>query len=157
MDTSSPFPTYIAYSVGYLTDLDLIEWAVGYVPSSEHFADDVDLIELASLNTKESRCVARAGPLLKSFVTRLWPAFRLDGAKTERYAKLYLKRKLEQYLAEMCNPNDVCRMVHPIQKVFDFPSWLGSMYDACNGIEPDAAATDHGHFVQAVGETLEAL
>lgn len=93
MDTSSPLPTYIAFSVSYLTDLDLIAWAVGYVPASEHFSDDVDLIELASLSTSDPWDMERAGPLLKSLVTRLWPAFRLDGAKTEQYAKLYLKRK----------------------------------------------------------------
>lgn len=28
-------------------------------------------------------------------------------------------------------------MISPIEQAYDFPDWLGAMYDACDWIEPD--------------------
>ena len=92
MKTDSSLPTYIAYEVGYLIYGDLIEWANEYLPDSEYFSDDPDLIELMSINTTVKSEVEKAGTRLKNFIDKLWPEFNLNSSKAEIYAKKYFAR-----------------------------------------------------------------
>ena len=157
MDISSPLPAYIAYSVGYFDDRDLIAWVVEYLPTSEYFSDDPHLVELARLNPKQAQSVETAGGLLEAFVAKRWPGFDPRSPKSEFYAKGYFRRRLEEYLAETCTPWQVCRMIDPIEQIFDFPEWLGSMYDDCDWIEPDTQPSECRHLEDAVTQTLKAL
>jgi len=78
MHIDSPLPTYIAYEVGYYNDSDLINWAIEYLPNSEYFSDDPDLIELMSINHKVVLMTATMEP----FDDRLMepPCDRVNGA-----------------------------------------------------------------------------
>ncbi len=93
MKIESPLPAHIAYSCGYFDDLDLISWAVEYVPKSEHFSEDPYLVELTRINTKQLATVQTAGDLLRKFIMKLWPEFELGCAKSEHYTKLLLQRE----------------------------------------------------------------
>ena len=142
MKNKSPLPTYIAYEVEFYRDKDLVEQAIKYVPESEYFEDNHNLIELAALNTKDSRQTETAGLLLSKFVYSQWPEFDLKGEKAEVYAKNYFKYRLQQYIDHSCKPYDLCRMVSPIEQLYDFPVWLGNMYNACDWIEPETNSED---------------
>jgi hypothetical protein len=154
MKIDSPLPTYIGYEVGYFTDTDLVDWAVQYLPTSEYFSDDPDLVELASINEKNKFEVEKAGDHLRAFVKKQWPDYSLKNNKAEIYAKKYLKSRLREYLAGQCSPYEVCRMVTPIEQVFDFPKWLGNMYNACDWIEPNTSRADCKHLDSEIEKTI---
>jgi hypothetical protein len=155
MKIESPLPTYIAYEVEYLDDRNLIEWAVEYMPTSEYFNDDFDLIELLSTNTKSIRDVEKAGSYLSSFIHRQWPEFNLKGSKAEHYAKRFFHQRMKQYLEGKCRPYDVCKMISPIEQLYDFPNWLGNMYNACDWIEPETRPADCRHLEAEIEKALK--
>ena len=158
MNTESPLPTYIAYSIGFYDDRDIVDWALSYLPTSEHFSDDPDLLEIAWINTKQVRDVEAAGKHLKKFIEKMWPEYEFEGnAKAEYYARSYFKQRLESYADGKCTPWMVCRMISPIEHYFDFPDWLGGMYDACDWIEPNTTPIDCRHLEEAVIQTLKEL
>lgn len=155
MKVESPLPTHIAHEVEYLDDRGLIEWAVKYLPTSEHFGYDSDLIELMSINTKNIREVEKAGAYLSSFISRQWPEFNLKGSKAEFYAKKFFRQRMEQYLDGKCRPYDVCKMISPIEQLYDFPEWLGNMYNACDWIEPETQPADCRHLEGEIEQALK--
>ena len=155
MKIDSPLPTYIAYEVGYFTDTDLIKWIIEYLPNSEYFNDDSNLIELMSINTKVKSEVEKAGTCLRYFIVKQWPEFNLKSSKGEIYAKKYFKRRLKEYLTAQCRPYDVCKMISPIEQIFDFPNWLGNMYNACDWIEPETLPADCRHLESEIIKTLK--
>ena len=158
MDTESPLPTYIAYSVGFYDDRDLIDWVLAYLPASEHFSNDPDLQEIGWINTKQVREIENAGKILDNFVQKMWPGYELKGnSKAEHYAKRCFKRRLESYVEGDCSPWMVCRMISSIEHYFDFPDWLGGMYNACDWIEPNTPRVDCRHLEDAVIQTLKGL
>lgn len=155
MKTNSPLPTYIAYSVGYFDDADIVNWVQGYLPTSEHFSDNSTLLEMAWINPKDPRSVETAGTLLEQFVAENWPGYDLNNAKAELYAKRYFTHRLKSYLDGNVSPWLVCRMVSPIENLYDFPVWLGKMYDACDWIDQSTKLQDCPHLRDMVQETLE--
>ncbi len=118
MKIDSPIPTYIGYEVNYFTNEDLIKWVIEYLPVSEYFNNDSDLVELISLNTKDKLQVEKAGVCLTNFVCKQWPEFKVNNSKAEIYAKKYFKARLKEYLAGQCRPYDVCKMINPIEHVW---------------------------------------
>jgi len=154
MNTGSPLPTHIAYEVGYLNDRELVNWAVGYLPTSEYFSEDLDLIELVSINEKQAREIEKAGDILSKFIIRQWPEFQLSGSKSEHYAKKFFYERLREYLEGGCRLYDVCRMISPIEQIFDFPDWLGNMYNACDWIEPDSKPVNCRYLESEIEQVL---
>lgn len=155
----SPISIYLAYNIGFYSDLDIVEWAVAYFPNNEHFSDDEQLIEIVSINTKQPREVENAGKILEKFIFKIWPEFSFDSEKTEIYAKRYFKKRLNEYLEGKCEPYDVCKMINPIEDILHFPSWLGDMYNACDWIEPGDKLNgkQSRYFNNEVKETLKRL
>ena len=142
MKINSPLPTYIGFEICYYSNLDLVQWAIKYLPASEHFSNDEDLIELASINEGIKDEIDKAGIYLKAFIDKQWPGFSSGNEKAEIYAKNYFKARLRQYLSGDCAPYDVCKMVTPIEQVYDFPKWLGNMYNDCDWIEPKTKSSE---------------
>ena len=155
MKIESPLPTYIGYEVGFFNDQDLIEWAIKYLPNSEYFSDDQYLVELVSINIKKKFEVEKAITYLKVFINKQWPEFILNSEKSEIYAKKYFKIKLQKYLLGECKPYDVCKMINPIEEIFDFPNWLGNMYNACDWVELETKSVDCRHLESEVENTLK--
>ena len=155
MKIDSPLPTYIAYKVGYFTDSDLIEWANAYLPNSIYFTDNPDLIELMLINTKVKNELEKAGTCLKNFIDKQWPKFNLSSSKAEMYAEKFFMSRLKEYLADRCRLYDVCKMISPIEQIYDFPDWLGNMYNACNWIEPETLPADCKYLEPEIEKTLK--
>jgi hypothetical protein len=68
-----------------------------------------------------------------------------------------LRRACERYLAGEIPPYDLCRLVSPIEQVFDFPRWLGNLYNACDWIEPETKREDVPHLEDEVTAMLAGL
>ncbi|MGF1688869.1 hypothetical protein L4C36_19670 [Photobacterium japonica] len=155
MKIESPVSAYIAFEIEYLDDRDLIEWAVNYLLTSEYSIDDIDLIALLSINTKDISDVEKAGSYLSSFISRQWPEFSLKGSKAEGYAKKLFHHRLKQYLAGKCRPYDVCKMICPIEQLYDFPEWLGNLYNACDWLEPGTQPADCRYLEAEIEQVLK--
>jgi len=155
MKVESPLPAHIAYEAGFFDDIELIDWAVKYLPSSEYFEDNSYLLDLVSINTKNNREVEKAGEYLSGFIASQWPEFNIKGNKAEFYAKKYFHKRMKQYLNGECRPYDVCKMISPIEQLYDFPSWLGNMYDACDWVEPTTQPSDCRHLEGEIEQTLK--
>lgn len=151
----SPVPTFIAYSVGYFTNSDLLRWALEYLPTDEHFHDDAILTKITRLNAKQTEQVERSGSILREFIHRQWPGFSMKAPKPELYANKYFRRRLQEYLDEECTPWEVCRMVNPIEQIYGFPDWLGNMFNACDWVEPNWVASNCRHLEDEVRTTLD--
>ncbi len=131
-----PLSCWIAYQIGYFDDHDLVSWAVDYAQNAPSYSDSRDLVELMSLNPKRRESVEKAGPLMARFVESMWPSFDLQSPGAVAQAQEWLSKRLKQYIDGQCEPWDLCRMVPALEHVFDFPPWIGDLYDACDWVEP---------------------
>ena len=156
MDISSPLPAYIAYSVGYLDDRDLIAWAVEYLPTSEYFSEDPHLVQLSRLDTKQDEIVETAGGLLAAFVAERWPDFDPHSPKSEMYAQGYFRRGLKEYLAETRTPWRVCRMIDRMRETYGLPEGLRSIQSDHERIKPDTQPSECPHLREAIEKSLSA-
>ncbi|MCP4990235.1 MAG: hypothetical protein GY928_30610 [Colwellia sp.] len=155
MKIESPLPAHIAHEVAYFDDIALVAWAEKYLPRSEYFGEDVDLLELLSINKKSKREVEKAGVCLSVFISRQWPEFNIKGSKAEKYAKIFFHQRMQEYLNGECRPYDVCKMISPIEQLYDFPSWLGNMYNACDWVEPETEPADCRHLEGEIESALK--
>ena len=153
----SPLPTYIGYSIEYYSNQYLVDWAPVHAKDNPFLLDNEFFIQLVSINSKLPSDVELAGNYLESFINDFWPEFDLSNTKAEGYAKRYFAKRLKQYLNEECSPYEICRMISPLEQIYDFPKWLGDMYDACDWVEPKHKHVDARHLEKTVEETLNDL
>ncbi len=48
-------------------------------------------------------------------------------------------------------------MINPIEQIYDFPKWLGNIYNACEWIEPDTLPVDCKHLEDEIKDCLNKL
>ena len=157
MDTDSPLPIWIAHELSYLDDQGLIEWAVREVPKFDWHADNEILLELISLNPGRRESREQAGPILKRFIDSMWPEFDIRSPKATRYAQMWFGKRLREYIDGECDPWYLCRMVSPIEQIYDYPDWLGGLYDACDWLDPDSQSRDCPHLADEARVVLFGL
>lgn len=154
MKIDSPIKAYIAHTISFFTDRDLVIWAEKYITDNQPFGDNPDLLELAAINATNVLEITRASTYLSNFVARQWPDFDIAGPEAEQSAKRLFQQRLQQYLADDCRPYDVCKMIVPIELTYDHPGWLGSLYDACDGIEPETTPAECRHLKAEIRKAL---
>ena len=155
MEISKPSQAYVALSISYWSNEDVIEWATQGLSKS---ADDQDLEllkEIAWLNSKQKLQVDKAGKFLESYISEKGSDFEFF--KYEEDAKQMLSNRIQQYLNGECPPYGLCQMVSPIEHCFDSPNWLGDLYNSCDWCEPNSHHSDFRHLEQTAKEVLNAL
>jgi len=133
---NSPLEIYVGYFIDYYDELAVVDWAANYFEGSSLHSQVDTFIELMCINIKQQRELERAVNLLAAFVRDHWPDFKIAGPEAEAIANAYFRERLEQYLVHECSPWDVCKLINPIEQIYDFPAWLGNMYNQCDWIEP---------------------
>ncbi len=151
----TPAQAYIAFQIGYLDAASAIEWAVKAASDDPKYWQHPDFAELASFNPNRMQECEGVGERLARIVGTFAPDFQ--AANEELFAKKLFRARLEDYVAETCTPWQVCRMVTAIENVFDYPDWLGNMYNACDWIEPDTMPVDCRPLLVEVSDTLKHL
>ena len=154
MEISSPSEAYVAWSISYWRDVDVIDWAIRKLSNSN--SDEVEdlLQEIAWINTKQKREIQKAGLMLQSYVLKDKEKFQFSAF--EKDAKQMLADRIQQYLNGDCHPYHLCQMVDPIEQCFDFPSWLGDLFSSCDWCEPDSNPSDY-HLEETAKRVLNAL
>lgn len=140
----SPTEVFVARSIEYCDDMDILNW-VRETTHLDRFSEDHLVTELLSTNNKVKEQLDQVEPKFKYLIKKYWPDFQINHIDSELIAKSLFVERLGDYLAGKCNPWDICRMVGPIENFYDFPRWLGDMYNACDWIEPDAKPCDNRH------------
>jgi len=124
------------YELGVVKELQLIEWACAILSGDDAIAKDQDLIRLAGLLPSVRAEIEMAGEYFRRLIQRHFPEFRLRSPEGVQLAREILKRRCEEYVDGRIAPYDLCALVSPIEQHFDFPVWLGNLYNACDWVEP---------------------
>lgn len=155
MNISSPSQAYVALTISYWSNADVIEWAVQRLQCSSSDGTEDKIQDIAWINTKQKHEVEKAGELLESYIHK--DGGNLKFSNYENDAKQMLSHRIQQYLNGDCQPYDLCQMVSPIEHFYDFPDWLGDLYNSCDWCEPDSHPSDFRHLEKTANEVLNAL
>jgi hypothetical protein len=150
----SPKEIWVAFQVGIVDEKALVEWACNALVSMVPLVDHRTALALASLSKEEA---GGAAELMRELVCHADPAFDLRSSEGERIAKAELRRQCERYLAGEIRPYELCRLVTPIEHLFDFPDWLGALYNVCDWIEPETPREEVPHLEEEVRRRYRAL
>ena len=141
----NPTSVFIGYEISYFSNEEVISWAINYFSVNDYYLDEPSVLGLVSINTKLKFEIEKAGNYLSEFVHKTLPNFDIKDSESEELAKKYFETRLKEYLDSNCTPHDVCKMISPIEQIYDFPNWIGDMYNSCDWIEPETKPTDCRH------------
>ncbi|MER9234213.1 hypothetical protein NKI56_19300 [Mesorhizobium sp. M0622] len=91
---------------------------------------------------------------LKSLVVRRFPDFDDRSAEASDIARKVFLRRISTYLQGELDPFDICRMVFPIEQKYDFPVWLGGVFDACDWMHESTTREQSTHLREAIEQIL---
>ena len=152
-----PTDALLAHRVGYFGDDELFVWATEYAAEHPELDHESAIFELLWLDPKmANREDNRLEALISAFAREYEPAFKVDGHQAEATAQHLFRTRLQDYLNDQCRPWDVCRMIGPIEDLFD-PDWLGGMWNACDWIDSLTAPADCRYLEDAIRECLSNL
>lgn len=152
----TPAQALIAREIEYWTDGDVLAWAEDYAQSNDVWNSEA-FTDLISLNAKQPGEVEKAHSLLTRFVAEENPTFSFRASTSEHQARLFLLDRLKSYIEEKCRPYDLCKMAGAIENTFDFPDWLGELWNACDWIEPETQPSNCRHLQAYARELSDAL
>ena len=151
----SPTNAFLAHRINYFNDNELLDWAEEHAGLNCDVNSDSSLFQILWLNRKTVHRDARLGQLIESHALDFDPGFDIKGASAEIVARRLFEARLQAYLDEQCLPWDVCKMINPIEELFDFPSWLGDMYNLCDWIEPETQPVECRHLEHGIRKHLD--
>jgi hypothetical protein len=137
----SPSEVLVAYEIQYFDEPRLLAWAQEYAAAHRDLPAESPLFEL--LWQKPEGDTSSFRRFLSDFVETQAPGFDPKSPGGEDCARSLFTSRLKEYLSAECQPWDVCRMITPIEQLYDFPAWLGRMYDVCDWVEPTSTRDAH--------------
>ena len=152
----SPTEIFLARSIEYCNDLDVLDWARSS-PQLHGFVDADDAYELLTINSKRADQLRQVPVVLENLIRKYAPNFHLSDPSAEAKARALFEARLRDYVDESCRPWDVCSMVSPIEQLFDYPDWLGNMYNLCDWLGPSTEPVDCRHLMDGIKAHLSEL
>lgn len=143
----------LAFAIRHLTALELITAVESLVAANEELQGTEAVMEIVRLNRKQQTAVDRAPDLLRAYLVANPTPPENRPRSLEECGKAVLKARLERYRDSSDLPVTVCRMVSLIEDKFDYPAWLGELYNVCDWCEEDSSRENF----RAVGEEAERL
>ena len=137
----------IERQLNMISDVDAVRWAVDALVDDAQFASDPAIVELASLPTAKPRQCESSLNLLRKAVSRASPQFDTSSLQAETHARVTFRALCAKLVAGEVRPYDLCKVVTPIEDLFDFPRWLGDFYNHCDWCEPQHTAADFPHLI----------
>ena len=151
----NPCQLLVEYELGVAKDAKLIEWACEILLGDEMIAKDQDTITLAGLAPNVRAEIEMAGEYFRRLIQRYFPEFRLRSPEGAQLAREILRRRCEEYVDGRIAPYDLCALVSSIEQHFDFPVWLGNLYNACDWVEPSTKREEVLYLVEEAKRTRE--
>ena len=150
----SPTDAFVAHRIEFINGSELLDWAEEHARLNSDIDSESTLFQMIRLNRKTLRGDAQLGQLIGSYALEFDPTFDIKSASAELVARRLFESRLRDYLDERCRPWDVCKMISPIEQLFDFPNWLGDMFNLCDWIEPETRPGDCRHLGHGIREHL---
>ncbi len=126
----------VEYTVGLATETEVIRRAEVLLESPPIDDSLDDLCELASLPAESPRHSDRAGALLERAVLAANPDFSSSSSEAEFHARSKLRELCARALRHECRPYDLYLAVQLIEDQFEFPEWLGDLWNHCDWTDP---------------------
>jgi len=135
----SPGEIYVLFILDSITGQEIIDWATEYYSANNQYILKESIFEIASLSKRDEEEIDEAGKLLKQLIEKHFPDFE---EQKELMAIEILNVKCQQLLEGNLKPYEVCRLIAPIEQEFNFPKWLGNLYNVCDWCEPNTVPND---------------
>ena len=148
--------TLIATSIEYCDRVELLEW-VRSSGALDKVAGDPDVAMSRSTNHERKDQMDLVVPTFERIATEQFAETILSDAAAEHFARHLFECRLQEYLEKKCTPWQVCRMISPIESQFDFPDWLGDMYNTCDWVEPCTSRADCRWLYDGVSKHLQRM
>jgi hypothetical protein len=151
---SDPQRRLIERELEMVSDADLVRWAMSAIEHDPQLASQPDIVELASLPTSNPRKCESAGMLLRRAVLDSDADFDISSREAEAHARAAFLILCEKFVGSEMRPYDLCKMVSPIEQLFDFPEWLEDFFNACDWCEPESTRGDFDHLVEYAAQYI---
>ncbi|CAN7513945.1 hypothetical protein [Mesorhizobium sp. LjRoot246] len=150
-----PITVLVAREIEAISDTDILGWANRH-KASEAYAEDADYLQLRRSNPRNATSIENTRGHLLSLIARHFPGFNERSKEAEQIARKLFLRRLQAYLEGEIKPSDICCMVSPIEHRYDFPAWLGDLFNACDWLDERATPEQLPHLRNAIEQTLAA-
>lgn len=137
-----PCHMLVEYELNELTDAQFIEWACDALSGDDSIATDPTVADLAALRPQIKTDLELASRYFHQMVHRHFPDFTLQSPDAVRWAQEILKCRCDDYLQGSITPKTFCNLVSLIEVRFDYPSWLGDLYHACDWVDEGTKCQD---------------
>ena len=154
---TNPCQLLVEYELGVVKDAQLIEWACEALSGDGAIAKDQVLVKLAALLPHVRSEIEIAREYFLELMERHFPEFSLQSPEALRLARAILKNRCEQYTQGRISPYELCLVVSPIEQHFDYPIWLGNLYNACDWVEPSTRREEVPHLIEEAKRAYETI
>lgn len=148
-----PVTVLLAREMEAITDADIVGWA-GRHAAPLSYAQDSDYIQLVRLNPRNPASGGKPRQHLTSLVLRAFPEFDRKSRAAHQIARTLFLRRIRSYLDGDLEPMQICLMVAPIEVRYDFPPWLGDLYNACDWMDERTTREEAPHLRKAIEQIL---
>ena len=130
-----PCQVFVEHELGAVSETQLIEWACEVLCCDGPLAADLTVAKLAGLHPQVQSDLELAGAYFRCIIQSHFPEFTFRSPDGIQWAREALRRRCDDYIQRRITPYEFCRVVSPVEEHFDYPSWLGNLYNACDWID----------------------
>jgi hypothetical protein len=124
---------YLEYLLGAVNVIQIVDWAVQLLTSTDPLSNHLNVISLAELNgTNAVDWNNDPGDTLGAIVKAYYGDFRIPSIETEIYAKACLREICADLLVGKPLQSNFFAVLNNIHRLFDNPAWLGKLYVLCH-------------------------
>lgn len=152
-----PCQILVEHELGAVNDTQLIKWACEVLSSDGSLANDPSVVELAGLGPHVQSDLDLAGGYFRSIIKEHFPDFTFQSSDGIRWARETLRRRCEDYIQGRITPYEFCRVVSPVEEHFDYPRWLGDLYNACDWVDGNTKREDVPYLAEEARKAHDAV
>jgi hypothetical protein len=149
-----PRTVLVAREIEAISDADILGWA-GLHVALPNYAADANCLQLVRSNPRNAFALGKAHGHLESLIAPQFPDFNDKSLEASEVAREMFLRRLRTYLQDDIEPFRVCRMVSLIEARYEFPHWLGDLYNACDWVDERTTREHASHLRDAIEQILE--
>jgi len=154
MSTVDLVTVFVAHELDIMDDEQVVQWACDQLVADSSL-NDFEFVELAGLTRQQFQDVRTH---LHVCLQRERPGFALDSPEGETIGKRLFAQLAGRYLSREAPANDLCRTVELIEGAFDFPEWIGSLWNCCDSLWPECSGAKSYDFIdEEVARVIEIL
>ena len=147
---------FVGLHISYFQAGDLVEWA-RTTAHLDRYANDWEVAELLSYDVQNLNPTEDPVSKFYSVFGKYWSPFPIPSAAAELIAIKLLAYRLENYISGDCRPYDICKMVAQIEPIFDYPEWLGDLYNGCDWVEPETNSKSCAYLAEVAKNVIPTL